>query len=64
MTDSQRELFSEIVDLNFEISEAESIILHKKYELNSKLNDLKGSMGDEEYNKFMNKGKAMFAPIS
>jgi hypothetical protein len=53
LTDKQREIFSAILDLNFE---------GKTKELAAKLNELKEDMGTDAYEKFMSMGKKMFAP--
>lgn len=64
--DEQREIFSKVLDLNSaSIKETD---FKKKWELETqlgkKLTELKVSMGEAEYNRFMTMGKAMFAPIN
>ena len=64
MTDEQRSLFRQILDINWEFGQSkdwnEKIELGKK--LSTKKNELKSSMGESEYNNFINMGRQMFAP--
>lgn len=64
MTDSQRTLFSKIVDLNWDYTQEKNNT--KKFELFEQLNaaksELKASMGDQAYDEFISRGKQMFAP--
>lgn len=65
LTEEQRVIFREILDLNWEFSHTEansSVKWDIARKLNQKKKDLKRSMGDEAYEKFMNMGKEMFAP--
>jgi len=63
MTDPQRLMFREILDLNWEFEHSkdwnEKIELGKK--LSSKKSELKSSMGEKEYNNFIDMGRQMFA---
>jgi hypothetical protein len=64
MTDAQRLMFREILDINWELKESkdwdEKIKLSKK--LSEKKDDLKESMGESHYNHFIKIGQQMFAP--
>lgn len=64
-TTEQRQLFDQILDLNFEASKETD--LFKKGQMEVKVSELlfqlKTLMGDSAYNTFMNRGKQMFAPI-
>ena len=64
LTDEQRLLFREILDLNWDFTHNSN--LSEKFELAKKLNEkkkeLKTSMGEEAYDKFINLGREMFAP--
>ncbi len=66
-TDSQRELFSKILDANWDATIAErdgnldlaGELYIKRDEMNE---ELKISMGEDAYNRFIDNGKKMFAP--
>jgi hypothetical protein len=64
-TEVQRIIFNEVLDLNSESIREKDF--QKKWELETKLGEklteLKESMGEAEYNNFMARGKAMFAPL-
>ena len=64
MTAKQRKIFSKVLDLNWEMSQ-ENKNFTRKFELaqqlGAKKDELKKSMGDAEYNKFMNAGQKMFS---
>lgn len=64
LNDQQQILFREILDLNWELKDAvdpiERFELSRK--LNAKKNELKNDMGSEEYQKFIDTGRRMFAP--
>jgi hypothetical protein len=66
MTEKQRNIFSEILDLNFEMNSTPDAM--KQYDLMLKLNtkkkELEEDMGKKEYRKFMNAGTQMFAKKS
>lgn len=63
LTDTQRKLFSEILDLNWDFKQEKNPA--KKMELFGKLTqkkiDLKKDMGDEAYDNFMSMGQKMFS---
>jgi protein-arginine kinase activator protein McsA len=66
MTNSQRELFSKILDINWELKEA---VDNEKYfqavslkdQLDEFIEELKESMGVEAFDTFMSNGRKMFA---
>jgi hypothetical protein len=64
MTEPQRLMFREILDLNWEFEHSKDWT--EKFELGKKLSakkqELKTSMGEPEYNHFINMGRQMFAP--
>lgn len=66
MTNSQQTLFREILDLNWDLNQETNII--QQWEMIKRLNDLKkqlrDDMGIEEYDRFMENGRKMFAPAS
>ena len=66
MTNSQQTLFREILDLNWDLNQETNII--QQWEMIKRLNDLKkqlrDDMGAEEYDRFMENGRKMFAPAS
>ncbi len=63
MTDKQREIFSEILDLNWECkienNPTKKFNLIKK--LGEKKTELKNDMGAKAYDKFMSDGQKMFS---
>jgi len=64
MTNYEREIFSKLLDVSWEMDKKEHSKLIKEA-LNSyyfKLRDeLKDSMGEKEYNNFITEGKLMFS---
>jgi hypothetical protein len=64
LTEDQRKLFREILDINWEFEHEKD--WNKKATLSAQLmmkkNSLKVSMGEEEYDKFIRMGREMFAP--
>lgn len=64
MTDTQRLIFREILDINWEFEQEKD--WNKKIDLaktlSAKKEELKTSMGEPEYNHFINMGRQMFAP--
>lgn len=68
MTNEQSEIFRKVLDTNWEVKElTESgkwvTALEKIKELDALKSQLKESMGEKEYNKFMDTGRKMFAPL-
>lgn len=65
MTEQQSALFREVLDLNWEFGQ--EINWTKKWELSKALsqkkNELRESMGHKEYEKFIENGRKMFAPL-
>lgn len=63
MTNKEQKLFSEIIDLNWGSARAStpSLMLELKLKLCKKQKQLKESMGDEAYDKFMNNGRKLFS---
>lgn len=65
MTTHQSQIFSKLLDANWEAS-LEKDMLKKIVKLklvNEYENQLRESMGAEAYNKFIENGKKMFAPL-
>ena len=69
MTDEQSAIFRRVIDTNWEIKELgesgkwlEVGIKLKEY--NDAVDEMKASMGEEEYANFIRIGKRMFAPLS
>jgi hypothetical protein len=71
MTEEQRVIFRKVLDTNWEIKELmEGVkktgnfdkLLEKSKEHQAALKELKESMGEAEYNKFIETGRRMFAP--
>ena len=65
LTEEQRVIFREILDLNWEFSHTEEnwgVKWDIARKLNQRKKDLKMSMGEEAYDHFMNMGREMFAP--
>ena len=64
LTDSQRTIFSKILDLNYDFNRETSNT--KKFELFEQLNaaktELIESMGEKAYKEFFEKGQRMFLP--
>ena len=64
MTTKQSKIFNEILDLNWEMNR-ENKNFTRKFELvkqlGEKKEELKKSMDETEYNKFMNAGQRMFS---
>lgn len=64
MNEEQRKIFSEVLDLNWEMSQEKKNFTRKMElakQLGAKKEELKASMGEAEYNKFMNAGQKMFS---
>jgi hypothetical protein len=66
MTNSQQKLFREILDLNWDLGQETNVIL--QWEMAKRLNQLReqlrNHMGVEEYDRFIENGRKMFAPAS
>ena len=67
MTQEQSKIFERILDTNWEIKElSESGKWHEAHmkakEHHEAVNELKASMGEREYDNFINMGRKMFAP--
>lgn len=58
LTDEQNKIFSEILDLNYEVSKGDE---SKETELNTKKRELMDSMGNAAYCKFMAMGAKLFS---
>lgn len=68
MTEHQSEIFRKVLDTNWEVKELTEShqwvkAMEKVKELGSLKEQLKESMGEKEYNKFMDTGRKMFAPV-
>ena len=64
MTAKQRKIFSEVIDLNWEMKSENKNFIRKfdlVKQLGAKQEELKNSMGETEYNKFMAAGTKMFS---
>ena len=61
LTDAQREIFTKLLDVNFQHSEAKQKANSLNMEVNMLKDDLREAMGDAAYEEFMNKGMKMFA---
>jgi hypothetical protein len=71
MTEEQKAIFSRVLDTNWEIKELMEEtkktgkwekVLAKSKEHQEAVKELKESMGEAEYNKFIENGRRMFAP--
>ena len=64
MTESQSNQLREIINLNWDLSQETNGV--KKWEMAQELNNkkkaLREDMGHEEYDRFMENGRKMFAP--
>jgi len=68
MTNGQSAIFRKVLDTNWEVKElTESSrwieAIEKVKELDRLKSELKESMGEYEYNKFMDTGRKMFSPV-
>lgn len=65
MTETQRVMFREVLDLNWDMKQETN--LSRKFELAQELGAaterLKMDMGEEAYEQFIETGRRMFAPI-
>ena len=66
MTAKESKILRELIDKNWECTHEPDVI--KKFELAKQVSnlrsELRGSMGAEEFDKFMDNGRKMFAPKS
>lgn len=66
MTNEQRAKLSKIIDLNWDMHHETNLL--KKFEMCKELTylkkDLRNDMGHDEYDRFMETGRQMFAPAS
>ena len=65
MTEKQRVMFREVIDLNWDMKQETNLV--RKFELAQELGAakerLKMDMGDAAYDQFIETGRRMFAPI-
>lgn len=69
MTNEQSAIFSKVLDTNWEVKELSEAgkwteALEKSKEHHAAVEELKASMGEKEYNDFINTGRRMFAPLN
>lgn len=67
LTDYQRQLFSKLVDLNYEADNTANSYLMRDLARNAYWDtkmELMNDMGRDEYERYMNRMKQMFAPVS
>ena len=67
MTNEQSAIFRKVLDTNWEVKELMESGKWEEARLKSKehheaVNELKASMGEREYEKFVENGRKMFAP--
>lgn len=68
MTNEQSVIFRKVLDSNWEVKELSEAgkwteALEKSKEHQAAVKELKESMGEKEYNNFINMGRKMFAPV-
>lgn len=68
MTNEQSAIFKRVLDTNWEVKELSEAgkwteAREKSKEHNEAVEELKASMGEKEYNNFINIGRRMFAPL-
>jgi len=69
MTNNESDLLREMVNVNWDMKQAqEKGYWTEAFHLNNKLNDIRGSliksMGKDAFDKLMDMGRKMFAPIT
>ena len=69
MTDEQSAIFRKVLDTNWQVKELMESGNWDEARLKSKehheaVSELKTSMGEREYNNFINMGRKMFAPLN
>jgi hypothetical protein len=65
MTNYERELFSDLLDVNWMIEENKSnkdLVRFLEIAYHKIQDDLRESMGDKEYREYIRMGREMFAP--
>jgi hypothetical protein len=68
MTNEQSEIFRKVLDTNWQVKELMEAGNWNEARLKSKehheaVDQLKASMGEREYDNFINMGRKMFAPV-
>jgi hypothetical protein len=68
MTNEQSEIFRRVLDTNWEVKELTESGNWEKARIKAKehneaVEELKASMGEKEYDNFINMGRKMFAPL-
>ena len=68
MTNDQSEIFRKVLDTNWQVKELTEAGKWNEARLKSKehheaVDQLKASMGEREYDNFINMGRKMFAPV-
>lgn len=68
MTNEQSAIFKKVLDTNWEVKELSEAgkwqeAMEKSKEHHAHVKELKESMGEKEYDNFINIGRKMFAPV-
>ena len=68
MTNEQSAIFKRVLDTNWEVKELSEAgkwteAMEKSKEHHAAVKELKESMGEKEYDNFINIGRRMFAPL-
>jgi len=68
MTNEQSAIFRRVLDTNWEVKELSEAgkwteAMQKSKEHHAAVEELKTSMGEKEYDNFINMGRKMFAPL-
>lgn len=68
MTNEQSAIFKKVLDTNWEVKELSEAgkwteAMEKSKEHHAAVKELKESMGEKEYDNFINIGRKMFAPL-
>lgn len=68
MTNEQSAIFKRVLDTNWEVKELSEAgkwteAMEKSKEHHAAVKELKESMGEKEYDNFINIGRKMFAPL-
>lgn len=69
MTNEQSAIFKRVLDTNWEVKELSEAgkwteAMEKSKEHHAAVKELKESMGEKEYDNFINIGRKMFAPLN